>query len=436
MLNFNELPLKDSILSNLKALDHHRPTPIQAEAIPYLLEGHDLLGIAQTGTGKTAAFSLPIIHQLLTKGGKAVSRKPRAVILAPTRELASQIHESFEAYSNNLHLTSTAIFGGIGQKVQVQKLRDGLDVVVATPGRFLDLMEQGYILLTAVEIFVLDEADRMLDMGFIEDIHKIIQRMPPKKQTMLFSATMPKEIAHLAGRILKNPKRVEVNKESITIEKIKQKVIFCKQADKFQLLKKIIDSETPELTIVFTKTKNSADKVVEYLTHHHVRSISFHGDKAQKEREHALNDFKMGRVKVLVATDIAARGIDVSNVTHVINYDLPLEAESYVHRIGRTARAGTSGEAISFCDESELNLLERIQQLIQLYLPTEKFVGVKEAQGSWTREKKITPPTPGKSQEKSAFVDHSKRRKPVTEGGTKASSHPGFRNKKTKKKKR
>ena len=379
MQKFDEMPLHESILRNVKDAGYETPTPIQAQAIPFLLEGHDLLGIAQTGTGKTAAFSLPILNYLARNPLRPGPLEPRVLILAPTRELSSQIKESIVVYGKTLHLKTAVIFGGVGQGAQVQSLRNGLDILVATPGRLLDLMNQGHVRLGKVEIFVLDEADRMLDMGFINDVRKIVAKLPEKKQTLLFSATMPPEIATLAAKLLKNPKRVEVTPQSTTVERINQKLIFCKKADKYQLLRKILQEESVELTLVFTRTKHGANKIVDYLNHHQIQCAAIHGNKSQSAREQALDNFKKGKIKVLVATDIAARGIDVQGVSHVVNFDLPVEAESYVHRIGRTARAGKDGTAISFCDETENDALKRIERAIKLRLPSENFVGVPEA---------------------------------------------------------
>jgi ATP-dependent RNA helicase RhlE len=378
MLKFNELPLLPEILKNLADSGYDTPTPIQAQAIPVLLEGHDLLGIAQTGTGKTAAFSLPIIQHLMKNPMQIKASEPRVLILAPTRELATQIKENIQKYSKDIHFKTAVIFGGVGQAAQVASLRNGVHILVATPGRLLDLMNQGLLRLNGVDTFVLDEADRMLDMGFINDIKKVVAKLPEKRHTLLFSATMPPEIATLANRLLKNPKRVEVTPPSTTVERINQRVIFCQKAHKYQLLRKILTEESTELTLVFTRTKHGANKIVDYLAMHKIPSAAIHGNKSQSAREKALSDFKAGKIKVLIATDIAARGIDVQGVSHVVNYDLPVEAESYVHRIGRTARAGKDGDAISLCDESERDALSRIQKLIKLKLPVESFEGVQE----------------------------------------------------------
>lgn len=385
MLKFNELPLLETILKNLQEAGYETPTPIQAQSIPSLIEGKDLLGIAQTGTGKTAAFTVPMLQKLAGRDFSLTPMRPRSLILAPTRELASQIKENLDKYGKDLKLKSAVIFGGVGQANQVAALRNGLDFLIATPGRLLDLMNQGLCHLDKVEIFVLDEADRMLDMGFIHDIKKVIAKLPEKKQTMLFSATMPNEIVGIANRILKSPVRVEVTPPSTTVERINQKIIFCQKAHKYQLLRKVLGEENVELTLVFTRTKHGANKIVDYLAHYKINSAAIHGNKSQSAREAALENFKSGKIKVLVATDIAARGIDVQGVSHVINYDLPVEAESYVHRIGRTARAGKDGDAISFCDETERDALARIQKLIGLKLPVETFVGVAEQSVKDTR---------------------------------------------------
>jgi ATP-dependent RNA helicase RhlE len=388
-MTFNELPLSEQILKNLKNAGYETPTPIQGEAIPHLVEGKDLLGIAQTGTGKTAAFTLPMLQKLSNRNFSLSPKEPRSLILAPTRELASQIKEQIDKYGQEMKLKSAVIFGGVGQANQVNALRGGLDILIATPGRLLDLMNQGFCSLKKVEIFVLDEADRMLDMGFIHDMKKVIAALPEKRQTMLFSATMPNEIVSIAGKILKSPVRVEVTPPSSTVERIEQKVIFCQKAHKYQLLRKVLQEEGVELTLVFTRTKHGANKIVDYLQAHNIRSAAIHGNKSQSAREAALENFKTGAIKVLIATDIAARGIDVQGVSHVINFDMPVDAESYVHRIGRTARAGKEGDAISFCDETERDALSRVQKLIKLKIPVENFVGVPEKSVKDTR-----PPKP------------------------------------------
>ncbi len=379
MIKFSDLPLLETIQKNVAAAGYENPTPIQEQSIPSLVDGKDLLGIAQTGTGKTAAFTLPMIQKLSSRDFSLSPKEPRSLILAPTRELAAQIKEQIDKYGQDLKVKSAVIFGGVGQANQIASLQNGLDILVATPGRLLDLMNQGHCRLSKVEIFVLDEADRMLDMGFIHDVKKVISKLPEDRQTMLFSATMPSEIVNIANRILKSPVRIEVTPQSTTVERIDQRVFFCQKVYKYQLLKKILQEEGVDLTLVFTRTKHGANKVVEYLGKYGITSAAIHGNKSQSAREAALASFKSGTMKVLVATDIAARGIDVQGVSHVVNFDLPVDAESYVHRIGRTARAGRGGDAISFCDEGERDALSRIQKLIKLKLPVETFVGEAES---------------------------------------------------------
>jgi ATP-dependent RNA helicase RhlE len=429
MINFSELAIIPDLLKNLQDLGHDYPTAIQAEAIPILLEGDDFLGIAQTGTGKTAAFCIPVLQRIHNRSG---SKELRALVLAPTRELVTQIQESFEVYGKNLGLSVVALYGGVNQRPQVQAIKNGARIIVATPGRLLDLMAQGLIRFHHLEMLVLDEADRMLDMGFIEDIDKIILRLPKIKQTMFFSATMPPQVIGLSRKILKNPKLVEVSPNSSTVAQVDQRVIRCKREEKFQVLRKVLKEEERELVVIFTKTKNSADKVKEYLRFHRIPSIVYHGDKSQSDRERALANFKSGGLKILIATDIAARGIDISGVSHVINFELPMEAESYVHRIGRTARAGRGGIAVTLCDDSELQILDRIEVLIQKRLPFEVFKGRPEAYGKWNQEgsiRKVKAPTPGRSQEKTSYLDHSKRQRVSADGTSRSSkSHPGFKN--------
>jgi ATP-dependent RNA helicase RhlE len=432
-VTFKDLLSNETLSTNLNSLGYTNPTAIQEKAIPLILEGKDLLGIAQTGTGKSAAFCLPILNRLMISESKGIN----TLILVPTRELATQIQNSFETYGRNLPIKSVAIFGGVNQKIQVSAIREGVSIIVATPGRLLDLIDQGIIRLNKVETLVLDEADQMLDMGFIEDIEKIIELLPVKRQTLFFSATMPEMVVRLSNKILYRPVRVEVTPQSSTVSKISQKVYLCKREDKFQLLRKILKTEERELVIVFTKTKNSADKVKEYLFHHRIASTVIHGDKGQEERERALANFKNASMKVLIATDIAARGIDVQGISHVINFELPLEAENYVHRIGRTARAGKEGTAISFCEDSEISNLERIEKLIGFQIPYEKFKGSPEASGKWLNTNAPSQlkkaPTPGISQEKRGFIDHSKRQTVAPGEKSKAKSHPGFKNKKKRK---
>jgi ATP-dependent RNA helicase RhlE len=367
-INFSDLGLAEPIQRALNARNHVIPTPIQAKAIPELLGGRDILGIAQTGTGKTAAFALPILHRLSRQhrlGGPNAPSNPRALILAPTRELAIQIGEEFRAYGKHLHLRHTVIFGGVSQKPQVGALARGVDIVVATPGRLLDLMNQGRIRLDAVEFLVLDEADRMLDMGFQRDVRKIISALPKRRQSLLFSATMPGAISSLSGEILVNPVRIEVTPQATPIESIGQSIYHVPAAGKTALLASIMDDPALSRVIVFTRTKHRANRVADKLSKDGVAAEAIHGNKSQGARQRALKRFRDGNARVLVATDIAARGIDIDGVTHVINYELPNLPESYVHRIGRTARAGARGEAFSFCDPTERGYLKDIERLIQ-----------------------------------------------------------------------
>lgn len=432
-MNFSDLTLVSDLVKNLDKLGYQSPTAIQAQAIPLILEGHDLFGIAQTGTGKTAAYCLPLIQKMLQDPS---NRGTKALVLVPTRELATQIQASFDQYALTLKLSSVTIFGGVSQKSQVDALKAGVDLIVATPGRLLDLMQQGHVRFTKIQTLVMDEADRMLDMGFFDDIEAILNQLPKDRQSLLFSATMPASVSRLARRMLIAPKRVEVAKQATTADNIEQKVYFCKREDKFQLLRKVLKEEERGLVVVFTKTKNSSDKVKEYLRAHRIAATIFNGDKSQDDREKALEHFKSGGIKILIATDIASRGIDVEGVTHVINFEFPMEAETYVHRIGRTARAGKSGKAISFCEDSEKEMLEKIEKLICLKIAAEKFKGSPEASGKWLANgsiRQVKAPTPGKSQEKTAYLDHSKRRK-VGEEKEVAKNHPGFRNKAKRKK--
>lgn len=360
---FSGFGLADPIQRALADRNHVEPTPIQARAIPELLAGRDLLGIAQTGTGKTAAFALPILDRLSRGRGK--QRLPRALILAPTRELAIQIGEEFRAYARHLQLRHTVIFGGVGQKPQVNALRRGVDVVAATPGRLLDLMDQGLLRLGEVEVLVLDEADRMLDMGFVRDVRKIIAALPRKRQSLLFSATMPTEVARLSDSILSNPVRVEVAPQSTPVANVQQRVYHVGSREKQALLNKILEDQALSRVLLFTRTKHRANRVTQKLDKAGFRADVIHGNKSQSARQLALKRFRAGKVRVLVATDIAARGIDVEGITHVVNYDLPNEPESYVHRIGRTARAGAGGFAFSFCDPQERTHLRGIERLIR-----------------------------------------------------------------------
>ncbi|WP_158045796.1 DEAD/DEAH box helicase [Skermanella pratensis] len=369
MTSFSELGLSEPILRAISAENYSNPTPIQAQAVPHLIQGRDLLGVAQTGTGKTAAFALPILHRLSENRTRPMSYGARVLVLTPTRELAIQIGESFATYGRHLPLTRTVIFGGVGQNPQVQSMARGVDILVATPGRLLDLIGQGFIKLDRLEVFVLDEADRMLDMGFIHDVRRVIKVLPTKRHTLFFSATMPPEIAKLADKILTEPVRVEVTPVSSTAERIEQRIMFVEKADKRPLLGEVLKRPDIGRALVFTRTKHGANRVVEQLGQIAVRAEAIHGNKSQTARQRALENFRSGEIRVLVATDIAARGIDIDGITHVINYDLPNVPESYVHRIGRTARAGTSGIAISFCDSEERAYLKDIEKLIKVRIP-------------------------------------------------------------------
>ncbi|MBN4046478.1 DEAD/DEAH box helicase [bacterium AH-315-P15] len=370
-LTFAELGLDRRLLDALHAENYATPTPIQAKAIPSLLEGRDLLGVAQTGTGKTAAFVLPILQKLSVKPAKAAARRPQALILAPTRELAIQIGEAVKTYGQNLQLRHAVIYGGVGQNPQVQKMVRGVHILVATPGRLIDLIGQGHIKLDNISSFVLDEADRMLDMGFIRDVRKISALLPQKRQSLLLSATMPPDIAKLAASLLDNPDRVEISPKVVTVDRIDQRVYFCEAEGKRDLLSKVLADESIYRVIVFTRTKHRANSVTEFLNKRNHPAEAIHGNKSQGARQRALESFRKGDVRVLVATDIAARGIDIDDVTHVINFELPNEAESYVHRIGRTARAGATGTALSFCSPDERPYLRDIERLIRREITNE-----------------------------------------------------------------
>jgi len=363
-ISFSEFGLADPIQRALTKRNHVIPTPIQTRAIPELLKGRDVLGIAQTGTGKTAAFALPILQKLTRGHENRAPRKPRALILAPTRELAIQIGDEFRAYGANLHLRQTTIYGGVSQRPQDKALARGVDIVVATPGRLLDLMGQRLIRLDNVQHLVLDEADRMLDMGFINDVRKIIAAIHGERQSLLFSATMPKEISRLADEILADPVRIEVSPQATPVENIEQSVYHVDATGKLALLTKILDDPALARVLVFSRTKHRANRVAERLGNSGIDAEAIHGNKSQGARQRALKRFRAGEARVLVATDIAARGIDVEGITHVINFELPNEPESYVHRIGRTARAGANGIAMSFCDPSEREYLRDIERLI------------------------------------------------------------------------
>ncbi|MBS1732160.1 MAG: DEAD/DEAH box helicase [Bacteroidetes bacterium] len=393
-MKFKDLKIIEPILQALEKEGYSTPTPIQQAAIPPVLEGRDLLGCAQTGTGKTAAFAIPIL-QLLSKPHAAVpgQRPIRTLILTPTRELAIQIQESFEAYGANLRLRSQVIFGGVSQVPQTQALQRGTDILIATPGRLLDLHAQGYISFKDLEIFVLDEADRMLDMGFVHDVKKIISKIPAKRQTLFFSATMPKEIQGLADSILTNPEKVEVTPVSSTADTIQQWIYFVEKQNKKLLLADLLLDKSIQSVLVFTRTKHGADKVVKDLVKKGIKAEAIHGNKSQNARQRALGNFKDRTTRVLVATDIAARGIDVDELTHVINYEMPNIPETYVHRIGRTGRAGLSGTAFSFCESEELPYLKDIHKLIGKTIPVQTEHAF-HAELSVAPVKTATPPKP------------------------------------------
>ena len=399
-MTFQDLQLLPQLLRAVAEMGYAAPSPIQAQAIPPVLAGRDLIGCAQTGTGKTAAFAIPILQTLQSRVDKT-HRPIRALVLTPTRELALQIKENFDLYGKYLPIRNTVIFGGVGQGPQVEALQRGVDVLVATPGRLNDLCNQGHIDLTSIETFVLDEADRMLDMGFIHDVRKVIARLPKKRQTLLFSATMPQEIAELSQQILYKPVRVEVTPQSSTVEAIEQRVYKVDKANKKHLLQYILQDQSLDSVLVFTNTKHGADRVVKELGRAGIAAMAIHGNKGQTARVKALESFKSGAVRVLVATDIAARGIDVNELGCVINYELPNVPETYVHRIGRTGRAGRDGLAISFCNFDELAYLKDIEKLIGKKVPVAE-------DHPWPMEifeatpKAVRPPRPPRAERQAA----------------------------------
>jgi ATP-dependent RNA helicase RhlE len=396
---FDGLGLVEPLRLALKTERHLKPTPIQSQTIPLLLQGKDLLGIAETGSGKTAAFALPILQLLSAQRLPRSPGAPHALILAPTRELASQIHERIGAYGRGLHLRSAVIFGGVNQHHQVKTLKAGVDILIATPGRLLDLCAQRHIRLDKVSILVLDEADRMLDMGFIHDVRKIISFCGRERQTLLFSATMPPPIAKLSQDILTAPVRVDVAPAKIAVDRIDQRVFFVGTKEKRALLEGLLADRDMDRVLVFTRTKRGADRVCRSLTQAGMNAVALHGNKAQNARVRALDAFRSGRVRILVATDIAARGIDVPNISHVVNYELPNEPESYVHRIGRTARAGAGGSALSFCDHSERPHLQAIERLMRSSIT----VGEHRLSG--------LPPAPLRQPTRDEATEPAKRRK-------------------------
>lgn len=364
-IDFDALDLIQPLCKAVHDEKYAHPTPIQWKAIPILLKGRDLLGCAQTGTGKTAAFALPILQRLKMNNVRTRRGEARALVLTPTRELAGQINDNFRIYGRYLKLRTSVVFGGVSLNNQIRDLKNGTDILVATPGRLLDLLNQGYLKLDRVELMVLDEADRMLDMGFLPDVRRIVNELPEKRQSMLFSATLPDEIVKLSEQFLIDPVKIVVNPPSSTVEKIDQRILYVDRENKGALLESVLSDESIQRALVFTRTKHGANKIVKNLSKSRIRAEAFHGNKSQAARMQALEKFRSGKARVLVATDVASRGLDVDGITHVINYELPNEPESYVHRIGRTARAGATGIALSFCDAGERSYLRRIQTQIR-----------------------------------------------------------------------
>lgn len=361
-MNFKELNLIPPINKAIQKVGYTAPTPIQQQSIPHILKGNDLIGCAQTGTGKTASFAIPVLQLLHEK--QTSHKNIRALVLTPTRELAIQVSDNFKMYGSFLSLKHLEIFGGVPQGNQVTAIKKGVDILIATPGRLLDLMNQGLVNISQIEILVLDEADRMLDMGFVHDVKKILKKVPVKRQTLFFSATMPTDIRKFAQSILNNPKEINVTPVSSTAQTVKQSVYFVEKTEKLDLLVRILQDPSIERSLVFSRTKHGADKLVKKLVKAGISAAAIHGNKSQNARQNALNNFKNSSIRVLIATDIAARGIDIDELPHVINYELPNVPETYVHRIGRTGRAGASGTAISFCSEDEKKDLKNIQKLI------------------------------------------------------------------------
>ena len=373
MSTFKELPLAAPIQQALAEREYTVPSPIQAQSIPFLLEGRDLLGCAQTGTGKTAAFSLPILHHLHSRPKKLRRKSPRVLVLTPTRELASQVGKSMETYGQNLRFKHTLIYGGVGQNPQIRAMRDGVDILVACPGRLLDLINQNYIDLSHVEFFVLDEVDRMLDMGFLRDVQKIVDALPRKRQSLFFSATLAPNIVKLAHKILNNPATVTIEAKTATAETVDHSVCFLSSENKKKLLLSLLDEQDEgELTMVFSRTKHGANKLAKYIAQTGIQAEAIHGNRSQAQRDRTLDKFRAGKLPVLVATDVAARGVDVKAVTLVVNFDIPQEPEAYVHRIGRTGRAEATGRAVTFCAEDDCALLTDVEKLIKQRIAVNK----------------------------------------------------------------
>ncbi len=412
---FAALNLITPICKAVQEEKYINPTPIQLKAIPYLLRGRDMLACAQTGTGKTAAFALPILQRLTKSGNGKRPKGIRALVLTPTRELAVQISENFEIYGRHLNLRHLVVYGGVSLNNQIRLAKRGVDILVATPGRLLDLIRQGHLKLNDVELFVLDEADRMMDMGFLPDVKTIEAKLHPERQSMLFSATLPDEIEKLSRQFLKDPVKIVVDPPSSTVEKIDQRLLYVDRENKSALLESVLQDETIERALVFTRTKHGANKIAKSLSKSRIRAEAFHGNKSQAARSQALEKFRSGKARVLVATDVASRGLDVDGITHVINYELPNEAASYVHRIGRTARAGATGIAISFCDAGERFFLRNIQKEIQKEL---------DVIGGHPFPSKISPVRAGKnfgggSDKKDGAPRRAKRNKPAKNSGWK-----------------
>ena len=420
-MKFSDLGIISPILKAIEKLGYSEPTPIQEQAIPILLDGHDLLGSAQTGTGKTAAFTIPILQRISTsnhKQKKKGRRQLKALIISPTRELALQISDNIASYSKFTGAKTVVIFGGVRQHKQTSALRNGADILVATPGRLLDLIGQGYIRLNQIEYFVLDESDQMLDMGFIHDIKKIIGKLPEKRQSLFFSATMPESIIALSDQILNNPKRVTIAPEQTTAEKVSQSIYYVSKANKNDLLSHVAEENPDASILVFSRTKHGADKIVKSLHKSNIRSEAIHGNKSQNARQKTLDRFKKGKFSVLVATDIAARGIDVSKLSLVVNYDLPNVPETYVHRIGRTGRAQEIGEAISFCSGGEKGYVRDIERLISQKIPVESDHPFHD-QGTADRSPKKQGKKPGKKS------GNKYGRKPDAKSANKPDGKPG-----------
>jgi ATP-dependent RNA helicase RhlE len=404
MADFRSFKLLPGIHDAIDDKGYKYPTIIQERTIPILLAGHDLLGIAQTGTGKTASFSLPLIDRVARIEDDLMPNQIHALILAPTRELATQIHDNILSYSKDIEISSTVIMGGVRKENQIEIMKDGIDIVVATPGRLMDLMGGGYIKLDRLEVFILDEADMMLDMGFHEDVTTISTMLPSERQTVLFSATMPREIEILAKSLLKNPKKIEAARESSTIEKIDQSIYYTLEDNKIPLLLHLLENESLERVLVFCKAKYSVAAITEALSENNIGNCEIHSNRTQTERNKAIEDFKSGDVRVLVATDIASRGIDIDGVTHVINFNMPEDSTFYVHRIGRTARAGREGVAISFCAERDLSLLRNVKKLIKIDIP--------EVLDHPFHHYYAPLPSKGKHKDSSSSIRKSKRKRP------------------------